>query len=110
MQPTYATERLFTLVYMDTFQFYRFGLAGGENAHNPICVLPLNMINQKYFSFLYVWMGLLVVLTLGIITFRVLMVILPDFRTIVLKSFYGIQVKKVTVSYFLPFKEIDKVF
>jgi len=71
-----------------------FGLAGGENAHNPICVLPLNMINQKYFSFLYVWMGLLVVLTLGIITFRVLMVILPDFRTIVLKSFYGIKVKK----------------
>ena len=38
------------------------------------------------------------------------MIILPDFRTIVLKSFYGIQVKKVTVSYFLPFKEIDKVF
>ena len=107
---TYATERLFTLVYMDTFQFYRFGLAGGENVYNPICVLPLNMINQKYFSFLYVWMGLLVVLTLGIITFRVLMVILPDFRTIVLKSFYGIKVKKVTVSYFPHFKEIDKVF
>ena len=104
------SERLFTLVYMNTFQFYRFGLGGGENGYNPICVLPLNMINQKYFSFLYVWMGLLVVLTLGIITFRVLMVILPDFRTIVLKSFYGIQVKKVTVSYFLPFKEIDKVF
>ena len=92
------------------FQFIRFGLTGDANNHNPLCVLPLNMINQKYFSFLYVWMGLLVVLTLGIITFRVLMVILPDFRTIVLKSFYGIELKKVTVSYFVHFEEIDMVF
>merc|ERR1712020_181758 len=70
------------------------GIAGGQNRANAICVLPLNMLNQKYFSFLYVWMGVLVILTLLNLTIRVLMVVLPDFRTIVLNTFYGIKIKK----------------
>jgi len=70
------------------------GLGGLTNDDAPLCVLPLNMINQKYFSFLYVWLAILVTLSLGILAMRVMMILLPDFRPIVLNVFYGIKIKK----------------
>jgi len=69
-------------------------MGGGYNHDYPLCVLPLNMINQKYFSFLYVWLAILVILTVGSLTLRLLMALLPDFRITVLNIFYGIKVDK----------------
>ena len=76
------------------------GLGGGGNIDTPICVLPLNMMNQKYFSFLFVWLAILLILTVGILTARVVMIALRDFRTMELNVLYGIKVKKVKIIHF----------
>ena len=36
-----------------------YGSGGDPNVRNPLCVLPLNMINQKLYTAFYVWLGVL---------------------------------------------------
>ena len=36
-------------------RFSKFGPSGGTQTHDALCVLPLNIINEKIYIFLYFW-------------------------------------------------------
>jgi len=54
-------SRVFPRVTKCTFR--KFGPTGTIQNHDAQCVLPINIINEKIYVFLWFWFGLLAVLT-----------------------------------------------
>jgi hypothetical protein len=48
----------------------RTGTGGVESTFNGLCVLPLNMVNQKFYTLFWVWLSILLVVNAFMITFR----------------------------------------
>ncbi|OQR74272.1 innexin shaking-B-like, partial [Tropilaelaps mercedesae] len=44
-------------------QFYKFGHSGTIETHDAICILPLNIVNEKIYIFLWFWFIILSILT-----------------------------------------------
>ena len=49
---------------------FRTGTGGGESTYNGLCVLPLNMVNQKFYTLFWIWLSILLVANAVMITFR----------------------------------------
>ena len=76
------------LKYFDCFSYG----TGGEIAKSSIqCVLPMNMINQKVFTVLYYWLGLLLMASVMMLVLRIFLVISPTFRGICWSFIYGVD-------------------
>ena len=60
-------DRIDPMVYifprMTKCAFHKFGPSGEIEKHDAMCILPLNIVNEKIYIFLWFWMGLLLVLT-----------------------------------------------
>ncbi|XP_022647435.1 innexin shaking-B-like [Varroa jacobsoni] len=50
--------------------FHKFGSSGNVETHDAVCVLPLNIINEKIYVFLWFWMCALLALTTCTILYR----------------------------------------
>lgn len=48
---------------------YTFGLGGSINNHDALCMLPLNILNEKLFAFLWFWFILMMTLSAAKIIF-----------------------------------------
>nr|AIJ10713.1 innexin 5 [Cancer borealis] len=49
--------------------FYQVGRGGGETEHTALCVMPLNVLNEKIFIFLWFWYIIVAALTgLGVLS------------------------------------------
>ena len=81
------------------FEIFRTGLGGGGSEEDVICVLPLNMINQKFFSIFYLWLAFLFVLTLVSLTIKLCLIFSKESREMVLLFVY--RIKSVNVSSYL---------
>lgn len=56
--------------------FYKYGASGSIQHHDALCVMALNVINEKIFTFLWFWyLGLLLVSSWGL-TWRLLTILL----------------------------------
>ncbi|KAJ8672806.1 hypothetical protein QAD02_004066 [Eretmocerus hayati] len=53
-------------------EFHRYGPSGGLQRHDVICVMALNIINEKIYGFLWFWFIILAVLTALGLVWRVL--------------------------------------
>lgn len=71
---------------MTKCRFHRYGTSGDIQKHDSICLLPLNIINEKVYIFLWFWLIILgVISALGII-YRVVICGFPRYRFLLLRS------------------------
>lgn len=64
--------------------FHRYGSSGDVQRHDALCILPLNIINEKIYIFLWFWFVFLAVLSGGLLVYRVFVLISDSFRQRVL--------------------------
>jgi len=69
--------------------FYKYGVSGEVERHDALCVLPLNIVNEKIFIFLWFWFIILATLTFPLIVYRILIIISHKFRVLIFKWSYG---------------------
>ena len=75
--------------YFNFSIFHRFGVAGRDEQKSYLCVLPMNMLNQKVYGFLFYWLGFLMVASMLMLTIRVFLTVSTTFREIYLKLVYN---------------------
>jgi hypothetical protein len=75
--------------------FSRHGTSGEKNYIDILCVLPLNMVNQKFYTFFCFWLAFLLVSSIMTLTIRVALIVSAEFREIVINTTYGVKRVKV---------------
>ncbi|KAJ6635988.1 Innexin inx4 [Pseudolycoriella hygida] len=66
--------------------YYDFGPSGSQQTHDALCLLSLNILNDKIFAFLYVWFSLLVVVSICNLIIRIIILITPCIRLKMIRS------------------------
>lgn len=66
--------------------FYKYGSSGDVQKHDALCILPLNIVNEKIYVFLWFWMVIIALLSGLIIIYRAVLIVWPRSRTILLRS------------------------
>ncbi|GAB6024878.1 hypothetical protein CHUAL_009991 [Chamberlinius hualienensis] len=62
---------LFIFPRITKCHFHKYGASGEVEKHDAICVLPLNIVNEKIYIFLWFWFIILLILTAMVLIFRV---------------------------------------
>ena len=65
--------------------FHKFGTSGEIEKHDALCILPLNIFNEKIYIFLWFWMLLLAAFTTLVVVYRVLICFSSGLRAYLLK-------------------------
>lgn len=65
--------------------FHKYGPSGTIQKHDAMCVLALNIINEKIFIFLWFWFIILAVLSSLALMYSLVIVVLPSIRETILK-------------------------
>jgi len=66
--------------------FHKFGPSGTVEKFDGLCVLPLNIINEKIYVFLWFWFIILTVITGMQVIYRIVVLFLPRLRELLLKG------------------------
>lgn len=64
--------------------FHKFGTSGEVEKHDALCLLPLNIVNEKVYIFLWFWFIMLSVLSILVVLYRIIIVISPKMRAYLL--------------------------
>lgn len=92
-----AVARIFPVTAKCAFRNH--GPSGTVQEFDALCLLPLNVVNEKIFAFLSVWMIVVVAVSAVGLAGRVAVVVVPTARVVLLK----------TVSWYTPTHEISKI-
>lgn len=65
--------------------FHKFGASGTIQKHDALCVLALNILNEKIFIFLWFWFIILSVVTGLALLYSAAVILLPNTRETILK-------------------------
>lgn len=65
--------------------FHKYGASGSIQKHDALCVLALNILNEKIYIFLWFWFIILAVLSACAILYSALVVMLPTTREAIIK-------------------------
>uniref|UniRef100_A0A224YWZ1 Innexin n=2 Tax=Rhipicephalus TaxID=426455 RepID=A0A224YWZ1_9ACAR len=65
--------------------FHMYGSSGDVQKHDAMCILPINIINEKIYVFLWFWFIILAVLSGVVLIYRAFVIFLPQIRFIVLR-------------------------
>lgn len=66
--------------------FHKFGSSGDVQKHDALCILPLNIINEKIYIFLWFWLVMLAIISGIIMIYRLAVIFFPRLRYMVLRS------------------------
>ena len=66
--------------------YHKFGPSGTIQNHDALCVLPINIINEKIYVFLWFWLILLTVITLAGILYHLFLLMSPSIIKMGIKS------------------------
>lgn len=66
--------------------FHKYGSSGSIQKHDSLCILPLNIVNEKTYIFIWFWFMILATLLSILIIYRILIIALPKFRPKILHS------------------------
>ena len=66
--------------------FHRYGPSGDVQKHDAMCLLPINIVNEKVYIFLWFWFGLLATVSILVLVYRALTIFYPYFRIIATHS------------------------
>ena len=91
-------DRIDPMVYifprMTKCTFHKFGSSGEIEKHDAMCILPLNIVNEKIYIFLWFWMLLLLALTFLVVVYRVFVIFSPRMRAYLLYIRYRLIKKE----------------
>lgn len=65
--------------------FHKYGPSGSIQKHDTLCVLALNILNEKIYIFLWFWFLLLAILSACAIVYSAMVVMLPTTREAIIK-------------------------
>ena len=81
-------DRLDPMIYvfprMTKCTFHKFGASGEVEKHDALCILPLNIVNEKIYIFLWFWFALLATLSMLVILYRIIIIVSPKMRAYLL--------------------------
>ena len=81
-------DRIDPMVYifprMTKCTFHKFGSSGEIEKHDAMCILPLNIVNEKIYIFIWFWMLLLCALTTMVLIYRIFIIFSPRMRAYLL--------------------------
>ena len=81
-------DRIDPMIYvfprMTKCTFHKFGTSGNIEKHDALCILPLNIVNEKIYIFIWFWFLLLGVLSALVVVYRFVIVISPRMRAYLL--------------------------
>lgn len=60
--------------------FHKYGASGGIQKHDSLCVLPLNIVNEKTYIFLWFWYIILAVVLSMLVIYRCIIIFVPRVR------------------------------
>ncbi|XP_024887337.1 innexin inx1 [Temnothorax curvispinosus] len=60
--------------------FHKYGASGTIQQHDSLCILPLNIVNEKTYIFIWFWFFILAVMLIALIIYRVLIIFAPMIR------------------------------
>ncbi|CAK9813511.1 Innexin inx1 [Anthophora plagiata] len=60
--------------------FHKYGASGTIQKHDSLCILPLNIVNEKTYIFIWFWFAILSILLLGLIVYRAAIIFAPVVR------------------------------
>lgn len=60
--------------------FHMFGRSGDTERHDALCILPLNVVNEKIYIFLWFWFLVLGLLTFMVLVWRLTIILSPRMR------------------------------
>ncbi|XP_067136974.1 innexin inx2-like [Centruroides vittatus] len=66
--------------------FHRYGSSGDVQRHDAMCILPVNIVNEKIYVFLWFWFIIITTLSCYILIYHIVLYFMPYFRYIVLKG------------------------
>jgi len=66
--------------------FHRYGSSGDVQRHDALCILPLNIINEKIYIFLWFWFIGLAIVSGIILVYRMVIIFFPHMRYVTLRS------------------------
>ncbi|CAH1730953.1 innexin inx2-like [Aphis gossypii] len=76
-------SRIFPKVAKCTFE--KYGFSGTIQTFDGLCLLPLNMVNEKIYAFLWFWFLLVAVFSGIILVYRAILIMSIKFRLMMLK-------------------------
>ena len=65
--------------------FHSVGTAAGEQKFNSLCVLSLNIINEKIYILLWFWLFFVAIITAIHLLYRLLIIATPYSRYVVIR-------------------------
>ncbi|KAJ8965141.1 hypothetical protein NQ314_004366 [Rhamnusium bicolor] len=66
--------------------YYKYGPSGGVNKIDALCILPLNVLNEKFFLVLWYWLLFLLIVSFFSLIYRALFLFVPKFRVYLLRA------------------------
>ena len=66
--------------------FHKFGPSGTVEKFDGLCVLPLNIINEKIYVFLWFWFVIVSVITGVQLIYRLAILVTPQWRKVLLRT------------------------
>ncbi|XP_069702382.1 innexin shaking-B-like isoform X2 [Periplaneta americana] len=85
-------DRVDPMIYifprMTKCTFFKYGLSGEVERHDSICILPLNIVNEKIYIFLWFWCIILGCLTVLLLAYRIATIVSYRLRCALFKMHY----------------------
>merc|ERR1712001_505519 len=81
--------------------FHKYGPSGTVQLHDGLCVLPTNIINEKIYIFLWLWLVSLAVVTGAFLIYRVAVILGPQIRVALIAVKGGKSTKRADVEVIL---------
>ncbi|GAB0088041.1 Innexin [Sergentomyia squamirostris] len=82
-------DRVDPMIYifprMTKCTFYKYGSGGEVEKHDAMCILPLNVVNEKIYIFLWFWFIILTILTALTVMYRIVIIFSPRMRVYLLR-------------------------
>ncbi|KAI2801773.1 Structural component of the gap junction [Blomia tropicalis] len=66
--------------------FHRYGSSGDVQRHDAMCILPINIVNEKVYIFLWFWFYFLAIVSALALVYRALTIFYPGMRTMATHS------------------------
>lgn len=83
-------QRMDPMVYvfprMTKCVFHKYGASGSIQKHDSLCILPLNIVNEKTYIFIWFWYIILLILLIGLVIYRALIIFMPRIRPHILNA------------------------
>ena len=83
--------------------FFKYGPSGTVQTHDAICVLPVNIVNEKIYVFLWFWLIILSGITVFSVMYHIFLLVTPSLTRMMLRTQSMYQND-------LPFEEMGKHF